>query len=94
MLKINKGEITSWQEVAEEFRRFFLKIVGVVNEAKSNTTRGMTQDLMRDARPDLSSRKLKLQSLDPNKACGAGEIGSKLLQMVAIKVSPLCLVPV
>jgi len=52
----------------------------------------MTQDLMRDARPDLSSRKLKLQSLDPNKACGDGEIGSKLFQMVAIKVSPLCLV--
>lgn len=43
----------------------------------------MTQDLMWDARPDLSSRKLKLQSLDPNKAFGAGEIGSKLLQMTA-----------
>ena len=38
---------------------------------------------MRDARLDLSSRKLKLQSLNPNKACGAGEIGSKLLQMVS-----------
>jgi len=38
MLKINKGEITSWQEVADGFRRFFSKIVGVVNEAMSNTT--------------------------------------------------------
>jgi len=39
MLKINKGEITSWQEVADEFRR---KLAGVVNEAKSNITQGMT----------------------------------------------------
>ena len=43
MLRSEKGEITSQQEVADELGRFFSKIVGVTSEGQENPTQGMTQ---------------------------------------------------
>ena len=89
-LMSGKGEITCPQDVADEFGRFFSKIVGVTSEGQEKS------HLRNDPGPNGGYKvqfKFKevdegdvlkvLKILDPNKACGADEIGSKLLRMVA-----------
>ena len=59
VLKSGKGEITSWQELADELGRFFSKIVGVTSEGQEQSYSGNDPGLNGDARSNSSSKKLR-----------------------------------
>ena len=71
------GLISSQQEVAEEFGRFFSQIVGKVVEDQQNCHLVCDPNL-KERRPKFEFEGVKeedvlelLKGLDPNKACGA-----------------------
>ena len=90
MVRSGKDEITSWQEVADELGRFFSKIVGITSEGQEQSYSGNDPGLNGGCKVQFKFKEIEegdvlkvLKTLDPNKACGADEIGLKLLRMVA-----------
>ena len=90
MLRSGKGEITCPQEVADEFGRFFSKIIGVTSEGQKQSHLRNDPGLNGGCKVQFKFKEVEegdvlkvLKTLDLNKACGADDIGSKLLWMVA-----------
>ena len=81
--------ISSQQEIAEEFGRFFSQVVGKVVEDWENCNLECDPNL-NESKSKFESEEVKeenvlelLKGLDPNKACGVDGFGAKLLRIVA-----------
>ena len=90
VLRSEKGEITSQQEIADELGRFFSEIVGVTSESQEQSYSGNDPGLNGGCKVQFKFKEIEegdvlkvLKTLDPNKAYGADEIRSKLIRMVA-----------
>ena len=92
-LRSGKGEITCPQEVADEFGRFFSIIVSVTSEGQEQSHSRNDPGLNGGCKIQFKFKEVEegdvlkvLKTLYLNKACGADDIGSKLLQMVAFGI--------